>query len=165
VQQWQEYSGSRHVGLYTVCHISLLNSSHGLGLLCCSHGTINLKVINLTGSRSVGTLGRGMRPSSSRYLHRTSQTHTQNTPWYTSAPRVGFETTNPVFEWANTFSALVRAASVIGLRTSKLWKLYYLVLIFEDKLRIQTQHMLIYLATYNWIHHSDNNHWQIWVRQ
>jgi hypothetical protein len=42
-------------------------------------------------------------------------TYTQNKRTQTSMSRVGFEPTNPVFEWAKTCHALDRAASVIGL--------------------------------------------------
>jgi hypothetical protein len=45
--------------------------------------------------------------------HKTTQTQNERTP--TSMPRVGFETTIPVFEWAKTVHALDRAATVIGL--------------------------------------------------
>jgi hypothetical protein len=43
--------------------------------------------------------------------HRTTQT--QNKSTQTSMPRVGFELTIPVFEWAKTVHALDRADTVI----------------------------------------------------
>jgi hypothetical protein len=45
-------------------------------------------------------------------IHRTTQT--QNKRTQTSMPRVGFETTIPVFERAKAFQDLDRAATVIG---------------------------------------------------
>jgi hypothetical protein len=45
--------------------------------------------------------------------HRTTQT--QNKCTQTSMPRVGFESTTPVFERSKTVHALDRAATVIGL--------------------------------------------------
>jgi hypothetical protein len=45
--------------------------------------------------------------------HRTTQT--QNKLTQASMPRVGFESTTPVFERAKTVHALDRAATVIGL--------------------------------------------------
>jgi hypothetical protein len=45
--------------------------------------------------------------------HRTAQT--QNKCTQASLPQVGFEPTIPVFEWAKTFHALDRAATVISL--------------------------------------------------
>jgi hypothetical protein len=44
--------------------------------------------------------------------YRTTQT--QNKRTQTSMPRVGFEPTTPVFEWAKTFHALDRAGTVVG---------------------------------------------------
>jgi hypothetical protein len=44
--------------------------------------------------------------------HRTTQTQNKRTE--TSMPRVRFELTIPVFEWAKTVHALGRAATVIG---------------------------------------------------
>jgi hypothetical protein len=47
--------------------------------------------------------------------HRKAATeHKQNKHKQTSMPRLGFEPTIPVFERANTFHALDRAATVIG---------------------------------------------------
>jgi hypothetical protein len=40
--------------------------------------------------------------------------YTQNKRTQTSMPRVGFEPTIPVFEWAKTVPALDRVATVIG---------------------------------------------------
>jgi hypothetical protein len=45
--------------------------------------------------------------------HRTTQT--KNKPTQSSMPRVGFESTIPAFERAQTVHALDRAATVIGL--------------------------------------------------
>jgi hypothetical protein len=46
--------------------------------------------------------------------HRATQT--QNKRTQTSMPRVGFEPTIPVFEWAKTVHALDRASTVIGIK-------------------------------------------------
>jgi hypothetical protein len=63
----------------------------------------------------IGLLGRGHNPSQGLYLqHRT--TRTQNKSIQASMPRVGFETTTPVFERAKTVHGLDRAATVVGLR-------------------------------------------------
>jgi hypothetical protein len=51
--------------------------------------------------QSVGLLGRGISPSQDRYLTQTQNKHKQ-----TSMPRVGFETTIPVFERAKKFHVL-----------------------------------------------------------
>jgi hypothetical protein len=72
----------------------------------------------------MGLLGRVISPSQGRYLHRTTQT--QKKRGQTSMPRVGFETTIPVFERAKTFHALDRATYVIG--PSKLVKVRILIL-------------------------------------
>jgi hypothetical protein len=42
---------------------------------------------------------------------------TQNNRKQTSMPRVGFEPTSPVFEWAKMVHAFDRAATVIGIPT------------------------------------------------
>jgi hypothetical protein len=60
-------------------------------------------------TQSVGLLGRGIRPSQGRYLHRTTQT--QNKLTQTSMPEVGFEPTIPVFKRTKTVHALYRAAT------------------------------------------------------
>jgi hypothetical protein len=62
--------------------------------------------------QSAGLLGRGISPTQSHYLHRTTQTQSRRRQ--TSMPWVEFEPTIPVFERAKTFHALVRAATVIG---------------------------------------------------
>jgi hypothetical protein len=59
-----------------------------------------------------GLLGRGISRSQGRYQHRTIQT--QNKRTQSSIPRVGFEPTAPVFEWAKMVNALDRTATVIG---------------------------------------------------
>jgi hypothetical protein len=66
---------------------------------------------------SVGHLVRGISPSQGRYLH--TEQHKQNNRIQTSMPRVGFEPSTPVFEWAKTDHALDRAATVIGVCNSK----------------------------------------------
>jgi hypothetical protein len=63
-------------------------------------------------TQSVGLLEQRITPWQGRYLH-TGQ-HKQNKRTQTSLPQVGFELTNPVFEWAKTVYALDRAATVIG---------------------------------------------------
>jgi hypothetical protein len=67
-------------------------------------------------TQSVGLLRRRISPSQGRYLH-TGQ-HKQNKCTETSTPRVGFETTIPMFERTKTVHALDRAATVIGSRGS-----------------------------------------------
>jgi hypothetical protein len=53
----------------------------------------------------VGLPGRVISPAQGHYLHRTTQT--QNKLGQTSLPRVGFEPTIPVLEWAKTLVAPV----------------------------------------------------------
>jgi hypothetical protein len=66
----------------------------------------------------IGLLGWGISPSQGDNPHRT--TKTEKKP-QTSMPRVGFETTIPVFERGKT----VRAATVIGIDIVNDWKLKY----------------------------------------
>jgi hypothetical protein len=83
---------------------------------CCSHlehmapvkRFVSLQFLNLR--HSVGLLGRVISPSQGRYVTQTQNKHKQ-----TSMPRVGFEPTIPAFKRAQTFHALDRAATVIGL--------------------------------------------------
>jgi hypothetical protein len=64
--------------------------------------------------QSVGFLGQGISPLQGRYQHMTTQT--QNKHRQTFVPRVGFESTIPVFGRAKTFHALDRATTrTIGL--------------------------------------------------
>jgi hypothetical protein len=66
-------------------------------------------------TRSVGLLGRGISPSKCRCLHiKTTQTRNKRTR--RSMPQVGFELKIPVFGRAKTVHALVRAATLIGIR-------------------------------------------------
>jgi hypothetical protein len=84
----------------------------GLVYSCCSHlehrasvkRFISLHFLDLR--HSVGPLSRVISPSQGRYLTQTQNKHRQ-----TSMPRVGFETTIPAFEQANTVDALDRAAT------------------------------------------------------
>jgi hypothetical protein len=64
-------------------------------------------------------------------IHGTAQT--QNKRTQTSMPRVGFEPTIPVFQWANTFHILHREASVICRPNTKMMKLKFI-----RQIRIQT---------------------------
>jgi hypothetical protein len=66
---------------------------------------VSLEFLNLR--YLAGLRGRGISPSQGRYL-------TQSQNKQTSMPRVGIETTIPVFERAKTVYALDRAATVIG---------------------------------------------------
>jgi hypothetical protein len=70
---------------------------------------VSLQFLNLR--KSVGLLGRGIRPKQGRYLTQTYNKHRQ-----TSMPWVGFEPTIPAFERTKTVHALYLAANVIGLR-------------------------------------------------
>jgi hypothetical protein len=56
---------------------------------------------------TVGVLGRGISPSQGLYLH--TEEHRQ-----TSMPRVGFEPTILVFEWAKMVHHVDRVATVVG---------------------------------------------------
>jgi hypothetical protein len=67
--------------------------------------------------QSVELLGRGISLSQGRYLHRTTQT--RNKRGQTFMPRLAFEPTTPVFEWAKPVHALDRAATVIGFGGNK----------------------------------------------
>jgi hypothetical protein len=69
---------------------------------------VSLQFLSL--KQSLGLLGRGISPSSGRYLTQTHNKHTQ-----TSMPWVRFERTTQVFERAKTYHALYCAATVIGL--------------------------------------------------
>jgi hypothetical protein len=79
---------------------------------CCSHlkhtafvkRFVTHQFLNLR--QSVGLLGRGISTPQDRYLTQTQNKHRQ--PW------VGFEPTIPVFQRAQTFHALDRAAILIG---------------------------------------------------
>jgi hypothetical protein len=64
-------------------------------------------------SQLVELLGQGISPSQGSYLHRITQT--QNKGTQTSMPRMGFEPTVPVFEWAKKVRALDHAATVTGI--------------------------------------------------
>jgi hypothetical protein len=64
-------------------------------------------------TQSVEFLGRGISPSQGRYPHRTAQT--QNKRIQASMPRMGFETTIPVFERAKTVHASDSVAALIGI--------------------------------------------------
>jgi hypothetical protein len=63
-------------------------------------------------TESVGLLGRGISPSQSRYIHRTTQP--QNKRTQTSMPRVGFEPMIPVFGTGEDGLYLDCAATVTG---------------------------------------------------
>jgi hypothetical protein len=65
--------------------------------------------------------------------HRTTQI--QNKRTQTSMPRVGFEPTIPVFEWAMTVLALVRAATVIISR-ARYWIQFWIHWIHSVSLNI-----------------------------
>jgi hypothetical protein len=65
-------------------------------------------------TQSLGLLGRLIGPSQGLYLHTGQHKHRINSQ--TSMPRVGFETTIPVFERAETVLALDRSATVIGFK-------------------------------------------------
>jgi hypothetical protein len=56
-------------------------------------------------------LGRGISPSQGRYLHTE---YKQNKLTDTSMPRVGFKSTIPAFERANTVYTSDRAATAMG---------------------------------------------------
>jgi hypothetical protein len=60
-------------------------------------------------TQSVGLLGRRISSSQGRYLTQTQHKRTQ-----TSMPRLGFESTTPMFERAKTVRALDCAATVIA---------------------------------------------------
>jgi hypothetical protein len=85
---------------------------------CCSHlehrasvkRFVSIQFPNLR--QSVGPLGRVISPSQGRYPHRTTQR--QNKRRQTFMLWVGIEPAFPAFEWAMTFHALDRAATVIG---------------------------------------------------
>jgi hypothetical protein len=62
---------------------------------------------------TVGLLGRTISSSQGRYLH-TRQHKYRKMHTQTSMTCVGFEPTNPAFEWAKAVHALDRAAALIG---------------------------------------------------
>jgi hypothetical protein len=69
-----------------------------------------LQCINVR--QSIGVLWRGISPSQSCYLHRTTQT--QNKRRQTSMPWEGLEPMIPAFERAKACHALDRAVTVLG---------------------------------------------------
>jgi hypothetical protein len=67
----------------------------------------------LSYTQSVGLLGRRISPSqAATFTNRTTQAYNKRTQTY--MPRVGFESTIPVFERAKTVHVLDRAATVTG---------------------------------------------------
>jgi hypothetical protein len=82
---------------------------HGFTALCWDMPAFS---VSWSYTQTVGLLEPGIGPSQGRYLY-TGQ-HKENKRTETSMPQVEFEPTIPVFEWAKTVHALVRAATVIG---------------------------------------------------
>jgi hypothetical protein len=70
--------------------------------------------------QTVGLLGRGISPSQSYYLRRTTQTQNKHTQ--PSMSWVGFEPTIPAFEREKTVHALDRASTVVYIWTVTLSK-------------------------------------------
>jgi hypothetical protein len=70
-------------------------------------------------TQSIRVLGWG---SARRKAATNTEQHKQNKRGQTFMPRVGFEPTIPVFDWAKTVRALDRATIVIGYFTTRVIK-------------------------------------------
>jgi hypothetical protein len=87
-----------------------------MGTLAFSNSDLLIRIYG-SNRRSVGLLGRVIKPPEGRYLHRAAQT--QKKPGHTFMLRMGFEPTIPVFERAKMFHASDSVAIGYNILTRK----------------------------------------------